>query len=249
MSDVITTESNAKAVNPDGSDVFRAYTALRKLILRCELRPGEQVSHVELGRRLGFGRTPLREAIRMLQQEGLMDVEKNQRPRVSPIDALQLDALYSTRILTDCLSLQLSVDLLTEENIRMTTEAYDETVEHSGPSDAESFHVAHMRFHQSMLEPAGKALVEQHRRAAEQADRVRRLYLVAIPDAYATAANEHAAILQAIVERNTDAAVTALATHLARTALKLMAHFAPEFDPRATRESLLLVTRGRRHFD
>jgi DNA-binding GntR family transcriptional regulator len=51
-----------------GDDVTRAYATLRSLILNLSLEPGRRVSQLELSRLSGAGRTPLREALRMLEQ-------------------------------------------------------------------------------------------------------------------------------------------------------------------------------------
>ena len=71
-------------------DVARAYAGLRRMILDCRLLPGQTVSQADLVALLGIGRTPIREAVRMLQQEGLMVVETNRRPRVAPFHIRRL---------------------------------------------------------------------------------------------------------------------------------------------------------------
>ena len=61
---------------------------LRDAILSGELAAGTVMSQVELARRFNVSRTPLREAIRMLQREGLIEGEANRRVRVTPISLL-----------------------------------------------------------------------------------------------------------------------------------------------------------------
>jgi GntR family transcriptional regulator, rspAB operon transcriptional repressor len=62
-----------------------AYEQLRSKILLGELAPGATFSQVQLASQLGISRTPLREAVRLLQTEGLLDSEPNRRVRVSPL--------------------------------------------------------------------------------------------------------------------------------------------------------------------
>ena len=52
---------------------------LRECILDGTLTPGTKLSQVSLARQLGISRTPLREVLRMLQEEGLVEIEPNQR--------------------------------------------------------------------------------------------------------------------------------------------------------------------------
>src|SRR5437879_13428652 len=60
-----------------------AYLQLRRAIIRCEIPNGVQLSQRELSRLTGVGRTPLREALRMLQREGLVGAEPSHRVRVA----------------------------------------------------------------------------------------------------------------------------------------------------------------------
>ena len=62
------------------------HTYLRECILDGTLKPGTKLSQVSLAAQLGISRTPLREVLRMLQEEGLVEIEPNQRTRVAGLD-------------------------------------------------------------------------------------------------------------------------------------------------------------------
>src|SRR5882724_597789 len=68
---------------------------LRECILDGTLTPGTKLSQVSLARQLGISRTPLREVLRMLQEEGLVEIEPNQRTRVAGLDPQELDDVYA----------------------------------------------------------------------------------------------------------------------------------------------------------
>jgi DNA-binding GntR family transcriptional regulator len=78
---------------------------LRECILDGTLTPGTKLSQVSLARQLGISRTPLREVLRMLQEEGLVEIEPNQRTRVAGLDPQELDDVYASRILFETLAL------------------------------------------------------------------------------------------------------------------------------------------------
>ena len=79
---------------------------LRECILDGTLKPGTKLSQVSLAAQLGISRTPLREVLRMLQEEGLVEIEPNQRTRVSGLDPAELDDVYASRILLETLARQ-----------------------------------------------------------------------------------------------------------------------------------------------
>src|SRR5579871_5310780 len=82
---------------------------LRDAILRGELEVGAPMSQVKLAEQLGVSRTPLREAVRMLQHEGLILTERNRRARVAPLSAADVEQLYAQRLVLEALALRLSV--------------------------------------------------------------------------------------------------------------------------------------------
>ena len=82
---------------------------LRECILDGTLSPGTKLSQVSLAAQLGISRTPLREVLRMLQEEGLVEIEPNQRTRVAGLDPQELDDVYASRILLETLALSMTI--------------------------------------------------------------------------------------------------------------------------------------------
>src|ERR671923_2666709 len=86
------------AATRDGQNVAAVHEQLRDAILRGEIPAGEATSQVTLARQLDVGRTPLREALRMLQREGLVISEPNRRVRVAELSSDDAEELYVMRI-------------------------------------------------------------------------------------------------------------------------------------------------------
>src|SRR5437660_10318408 len=94
-----------------------AYLQLRRAIVRCDIPSGVQLSQRELSRLTGVGRTPLREALRMLQREGLVEAEPNHRVRVADFSIPDLDQLYVMRIGLEAMAIRFTVPLLRADEL------------------------------------------------------------------------------------------------------------------------------------
>jgi hypothetical protein len=100
----------------DGRHVALVHDRLRDAILRGELPAGQTRSQVTLARDLDVGRTPLREALRMLQ-EGLVVSEPNRRVRVTELSSADAEALYVMRIALEAVAIRITVPTLTSTDI------------------------------------------------------------------------------------------------------------------------------------
>lgn len=105
------------SVQATGPTVEDLYVALREEILGGRLAEGEPLSQVKLAEQWGVNRTPLREALRMLQREGLIDAQYNRRARVSRLSTPDLEELYAERIITETLGIRLTVRAMEDADI------------------------------------------------------------------------------------------------------------------------------------
>ena len=101
----------------NGQNTEDVYERVRNAILDGQLAPGAVMSQVALAEELGISRTPLREALRMLQSEGLVEGEPNRRVRVAPMTASDLEELYVMRVTLEAEALRLSVPRMTSEDL------------------------------------------------------------------------------------------------------------------------------------
>jgi DNA-binding GntR family transcriptional regulator len=228
----------------DTASAERAYVSLRRLILDGELEPDEPLSQVRLSQLLGVSRTPLREAVRLLQMEGLVTSEFNRRVRVAPIGAERYEDLYAMRIALEPLAVRLTVDRLTPaelDAIEGSLAAVDEAaLRHDFPAVREP----HRTFHLGLVQHAGADLIARVADMWDHAERFRVLYdrrVAHIDSSHDISRGEHHAILAAAREGHAIRAATLVADHLGRVVLTTLAGVHPLHDPRAVRAALSLV--------
>ena len=217
------------------------HNRLRRLILDGVYPPGARLSEREFAQTFGVSRTPLREVLRMLQREGLVEAGRYQRARVAPLDPVALDMLYAGRIQLETLGLALTIPCLQEEEFAELDAALSAM---RSASTMEDWEVSHRRFHHLLVCQAGEQLRATMASYADQSQRYRLILAYREIHAQSVSVVEHGRILQACRERNREEAVQQYARHLARTALTALAHMAPEYEPVAVRTALSLVHMG-----
>lgn len=224
---------------PEHADgIASLHARLRKLILDGVYPPGTLIPQEELARTLGVSRTPLREVLRLLQKEGLVEAGRYQRCRIAPFAPTDLDTLYAGRIQLETLGITLTVPHLHQEEL----EQLDALIaEMRAAPDFESWEEPHRRFHQMLVSRAGKQLCATITSYADQSQRYRRMLGQTEVHTKSISMVEHGSILEACKEGNREEAAQRLARHLARTALSVLAHLAPEYEPVAVRTALHLV--------
>jgi DNA-binding GntR family transcriptional regulator len=200
--------------------VTQAHTRLRGLIVRGAIAPGSELSQVELARRVGVSTTPLREALRRLEAEGLIDTRHNHRPRVRPFMIDELDSIYAARILLECLALRLTVPAMTAKQLaRLSETVATMAAANHGAGATPPWQDAHFAFHQRLVAGAAPALKLEIDNLMARADRYIRLGIGAdSPSVLALVDAEHAAIEQACRDGDGLAAASLLSSHLAHAA-------------------------------
>ena len=100
--------------------VFRT---LRQAILRGELKPGERLMEIRLANQLGVSRTPIREAIRMLELDGLVIMVPRKGAQVAQITEKDLNDVLEVRLGLEELAVKLACERITEEELRSLYQA------------------------------------------------------------------------------------------------------------------------------
>ncbi len=170
----------------NGQNTEDVYDRVRTAILDGELAPGAVMSQVALAEDLGISRTPLREALRMLQSEGLVEGEPNRRVRVAPMTPQDLEELCVMRVTLEAEALRLSIPQMTSEDIAALEGHMAEMAHYAQEKDYRRWNVPHSRFHRGLTAHAGPRVNFVLGQMFDHAERYRRLHIGQGPGAWAT---------------------------------------------------------------
>lgn len=148
---------------------------LRQLIVTGEVPPGSELSQVKLAEMTGTSTTPVREALRQLEVEGLVEARHNRRPRVPTFDPDDLDAVYCTRILLETTAVSITVPTMSEVDLAALAEDLDAMRQAGRLEDIDAWELAHSSFHQRLIDGSGANLRRQIRLMMSRAYRYRRM--------------------------------------------------------------------------
>lgn len=240
MPDLLSLASDPTPGQPESAPGIRmadAYERIRSAILDGVLPPGGRLSQVRIADQLGLSRTPVREALRMIEKEGLLTSARGRQVVISPTSMADLDELYALRIKLDTSTVRATVPDLADADIAEMADCLATMEAHEAPGDFSAFDRAHRQFHAIAIRPAGPRHAEFSARLNEHAERYRRLYLVA-HGSYEDSRAEHRAIMAACASRNGAEVAVLLAEHYARIALTIIARIDPLFEPRLVRAAV-----------
>src|ERR1700683_3861252 len=141
---------------------------LRECILDGTLRPGTKLSQVSLAAQLGISRTPLREVLRMLQGEGLVEIEPNQRTRVAGLDPQEVDDVYASRILLETLALSMTIGHFGAKARAEARQLLTAMRRAAQNGDFDAWVAAHTEYHRVCTAAAGGPLRREARALADR---------------------------------------------------------------------------------
>jgi DNA-binding GntR family transcriptional regulator len=223
------------------STVSQIHDELRTLILKGSFEPGARLSQIRLAKELRVGRTPLREALRMLQQEGLIVAEHNKRPRLLSFDPEVIDANSAEVILLFSLAAAVSVPRLTDGDITAIRNALEGMHLAAQRDDLDDWIQADLEFHAGAFVQAGLTLNQRVKRVNDENQFYLRFLMSRENVPWGRIDDEHGAILDACAAREGDLASKLVARHLARGAINLLAHAMPDREPRMIRAAMRLI--------
>jgi DNA-binding GntR family transcriptional regulator len=234
----------ADGAKRDGQNVAVVYDRLRTAILRGDIQPGQPTSQVILARELGVSRTPLREALRMLQREGLILSEANRRVRIADFSISDVEELYAMRIPLEAVAIRATVPRLTATDFAELEGLMAQMDHYMRADNFDGMEVPHRAFHARFVGAAGTRVATTLAELFDHAQRYRRAYGAAVPGGWPLRRAEHRAMFDAAAAGDAAATVEALAVHYVHTAMQVVSQLDPDYDPALLRVAVATVAPG-----
>ena len=190
------------------------FNTLRQAILRGELKPGERLMEIQLANKLGVSRTPIREALRKLELESLVNMVPRKGAEVADITEKSLRDVLEVRKALEELSVQLACEKITEEEIeelKRVAERFKDTLD---DQDVTKIAEADVAFHDVIYTATdNQKLILLLNNLREQMYRYRVEYLKK-EEAYPQLIAEHEELIDNISKRNKEEATRIMCEHI-----------------------------------
>lgn len=192
-------------------------TCIRDLIIEGELPPGGRINEAILGERLGVSRTPLREALRTLAGEGLVDFRPSRGTVVHKWTAEDVFSMLEVLSQLERLAGRLACERGSDDELAEVLGVHSEMMEHYARRDRLPYYKCNQAIHTSIATMAhNPTLVETHGRIQARLKRIR-FTGNRTPEAWAAAVAEHEEMARALANRDGEALSEVLARHLDNT--------------------------------
>ncbi len=193
----------------------RVYQALRDMAIRFELKPGERLTELDIANRFAVSRTPVREALNRLVQEGFMVPEGNRGFAVRLLDPKECFDIYELRLALESTAAALAVERASDEELASLVKFVQQSNRIPSGSNTELVLSVDEQFHDRMAMLSGNSqLAENLRLLSARIHFVRLIDLENKPRSQSL--GEHLAIARSLQERNASAVKKALEQHISR---------------------------------
>lgn len=133
--------------------------SIRDAILKGNLRPGERIVESRVAKSMGVSQAPVREAIRELEQAGLLVSYPNRGAYVRELTPKDVREIYSLRAVLERFAVEQAVPLFGDEDYKRLDTLVGEMIHHAEAEDTEAFVEADFAFHAYICEKSGHALL------------------------------------------------------------------------------------------
>lgn len=187
------------------------------MIIRGDLAPAEALNELQLSEALGISRTPLREALKLLEAEGLVELRLNRSARITPLRQGEIEQLFEAVSGIERLAAELAAVRMTARDLQRLKNMQKRMERFHERSALRDYFEVNQQIHSFIVACArNEAITATHQWLLARVERAR-FFALSGRGRWDESVAEHRAILKALEARDSEAAGRALAGHVQRT--------------------------------
>ena len=187
---------------------------IRERILKGEYKIGEKIKENQIATELKVSRTPIREAFKQLETEGLIDYIPNRGCFAKGFTRQDIEDIYAVRKALEILAVEWAVSRITSEQIQSLQDQSDLMEFYTARKDSKKVLEINTAFHDVIYNATGSRFMAQVLRSYKEYIEQTRKVIFYEQDYLEEIFAEHKAVLDAMISRDVEAAKTAMAKHL-----------------------------------
>ena len=196
--------------------------SLQQAILHGHFDPGEKLDQDLIAAEFGVSRTPIREALKVLESEGFVEIRPHRGAFIPIISREDVHDIYEVRSLLEAEAVRVATPLIPDSVLDEMERSLDQGREHLSAGDSAHHFVNDTYFHDTIFEYVQNRMMKEVLEGLDnRVLRVRRFALTQPGSHLEESINEHCAILEAMRRRDPQAAAQAMIEHLLKSASRI----------------------------
>ena len=212
----------------DGRDKYslrgRVFQSIREDILSGRYEQNTELKEAAIGAELGVSRTPVREALRQLELEGLVTIIPNRGAYVNMITAKDVQDIYVIRSMLEGLCARWATQSITAEQLDSMEETLCLSEYHTSKKNYEKLYELDSLFHEQLYEAGGSRILNHILSDFHDYVKMVRKVTISASGRSVTSTEEHRAIFEAIKEKDPDKAEALAKEHVKHTIESIQAY-------------------------
>jgi len=191
------------------------YETIRDRITYGQLNPGERLTESGLAASFKASRSPIREALRQLESEGLISAERNKGITVSKLSLAEVDEIYSLRGLLESHAARLTAERATREDVKLLRDLQEKLKKAAKKFDLEGWLRTNTLFHDFLEEHCGNSNLIPILQTLKRRTYRYKYVIIRIPGHFEEYLEQHEGILRGCSKRDGELAEKFMKQHLA----------------------------------
>lgn len=206
----------------------QVYDLLWKRIIEQKIQPGEKLSDLQLSKDLGTSRTPVREALYRLVQDGIVQNQALRGFYLTTFSSKDVKEIYDLRMALEVLAVRLALPNLTQQDLDRSQSNLDEVKQLLGANDErgqKKFLEIDREFHQLLVLRSENGRLEASLESLHAQIKVFQLYGIHLKNVVNLSLEHHQAIVSALFSRDEKAAAKAMERHIQEVKAHVLTDF------------------------